>query len=207
MIRYFTFLLLGLMMSSCGNKKIITNYPNGNLMEQYEVSKEGKKNGEYKSYYETGKIREEATLKDDDYIGNRVLYYENGNVDTEENYASPGILEGEYKIYYKEGGIHIVKHYSKNVLTGLLTAYYPNGKIKEEVTMSDNQENGPFTEYFQNGNVQWKGTYLYGDNEFGLLEEWDSLGNMIKRMKCDSLAICRSFWKPGMPEVMYDTVK
>lgn len=195
------------MMSSCGNKKIITNYPNGNLMEQYEVSKEGKKNGEYKSYYETGKIREEATLKDDDYIGNRVLYYENGNVDTEENYASPGILEGEYKIYYKEGGIHIVKHYSKNVLTGLLTAYYPNGKIKEEVTMSDNQENGPFTEYFQNGNVQWKGTYLYGDNEFGLLEEWDSLGNMIKRMKCDSLAICRSFWKPGMPEVMYDTVK
>ena len=195
------------MMASCGNKKIITNYPNGNLMEQYEVSKEGKMNGEYKSYYETGKLREDATMKEGDYIGKRVLYFENGDVDTEENYVSPGILDGEYKIYYKEGGIHIVKNYKDNVLTGLLTAYYPNGKVKEEVTMSDNEENGPFTEYFENGIVQWKGTYLYGDNEFGLLEEWDSLGIMIKRMKCDSLAICRTFWKPGMPEVNYDTVK
>ena len=97
------------MLASCGNKNIITNYPNGNLMEQYEVSKEGKKDGKYKSYYETGKIREEATLKDDGYIGKRVLYYENGQVDTEENYASPGILDGEFKIYYKEGGIYIVK--------------------------------------------------------------------------------------------------
>ena len=61
--------------------------------------------------------------------------------------------------------------------------------------------------YYENGQIHWKGTYLNGDNEFGLLEEWDSLGTMIKRMKCDSMAVCRTFWRPGMPEVNYDTLK
>lgn len=207
-MKYSVALVLAyLLMISCGNKKITTNYPGGNLMEQYNTSKDGIKNGVYKSYFETGKLRENATFKDGDYIGLRTLYYENGNVDTEEKYNPAGILEGEYRIFYKEGGIHIIKNYVNNVLEGKLTVYYPNGKIKEEVTMGRNQENGPFKEYFQSGQLQWKGTYLNGDNEFGLLEEWDSLGNMIKRMKCDSLGICRTFWRPGMPEVNYDTVK
>ncbi|MCZ2100690.1 MAG: toxin-antitoxin system YwqK family antitoxin [Chitinophagales bacterium] len=207
MARLLIFVGFSFWIISCGNKKITTNYPNGSLMEQYETSKDGQKDGAYKSYYDNGKIREEATYKAGEYIGTRTLYFENGGIDTEENYSSPGILGGPYKTYYKEGGVHIVKNYQENVMTGTLIVYYPNGQIKEEVTMADNQENGPFQEYFQNGQLQWKGTYLNGDNEFGLLEEWDSLGNMVKRMKCDSLGICRTFWKPGMPEVNYDTVK
>ncbi|MBK7701221.1 MAG: hypothetical protein IPJ39_22090 [Saprospiraceae bacterium] len=70
--------------------------------------------------------------------------------------------------------------------------------------MSDNNENGPFTEYYENGQIHWKGTYLNGGNEFGLLEEAGFLGTMIKRMKCDSMAVCRTFWRLGMPEVNYD---
>lgn len=207
MYKFILCILLSVGLLSCGKKNVITNYPNGNMMEQYTSSKNGKKNGEYKSYYESGKLREVATFKDDEYIGKRIIYFENGNIDTEENYNSQGLLNGEYKVYYKEGGVHIVKHYKDNILTGLLTVYYPNGRVKEEVTMAKNEENGPFKEYFQNGTLQWKGTYLNGDNEFGLLEEWDSLGNLIKRMKCDSFGICRTFWRPGMPEINYDTVQ
>lgn len=206
MLKILISTVISILLISCNNKTITNNYPNGNIMEQF-TSKAGKKNGDYKSYYETGKLRETATYQDDDYIGKRTLYFENGNIDTEENYTKPGVLNGEYKIYYKEGGIHVLKNFNENILSGLMIVYYPNGKVKEEVTIVNNQENGPFREYFQNGQMQWKGTYLNGDNEFGLLEEWDSLGVMIKRMKCDSIGICHTFWKPGMPEVNYDTVQ
>ena len=32
-----------------------------------------------------------------------------------------------------------------------------------------------------------------GDNEFGLLERFDTTGTLIKKMMCDSMAICRTF--------------
>ena len=73
--------------------------------------------------------------------------------------------------------------------------------------MSNNEENGPFSEYFENGQIQWKGTYRNGDNEYGILYEYDSLGTPIKIMKCDTQAICRTIWKPGMPIINVDTVK
>lgn len=179
---------------NCGNKKVRISYDKGSIMEEYEVDNEGKKEGTYKSYYESGKIRELSTYKGDLLVGTRYLYFENGNVEIEEKYADGGILNGEQKVFYKDGQVQIVKNYENNELTGLLKVYYPSGKIKEEVTMRHNNENGPFTEYFENGQVQWKGTYLNGENEFGLLEEWDSLGAPIKKMLCDSFAICRTFW-------------
>lgn len=201
------FISIILISIGCGEKKVIQNYPNGNIMEEYTVNKENQKNGSYKAYFESGKIKETATYQNDQLIGKRTLYFENGKVETEENYSEPNVLNGEYKTYYDNGQLKLVKTYVNNVIQGTLKVYYPTGKIKEEVTMAENNENGPFVEYFENGQIQWKGSYLNGDNEFGLLEEWDSLGNPIKRMKCDSMAICRTFWRPGMPEVDYNTVK
>jgi len=204
---FFIFCIIIFVSYGCGDQKITKNYPNGNIMEEYTVNKEQKKNGEYKLYFENGKVKETATYQNDQLIGVRTMYYENGNIETEENYTEPNVLNGEYKTYYDNGQLKLVKIYKNNAIQGTLKVFYPTGKIKEEVTMVDNNENGPFVEYFENGQVQWKGTYLNGDNEFGLLEEWDSLGNPIKKMKCDSLAICRTFWRPGMPVVDYNTVK
>ena len=64
----------------------------------------------------------------------------------------------------------------------------------ERVTFEGNEENGPFEEYHQNGQIQWKGTYLKGENEYGLLEEFDEIGEPIKRMMCDEMAICKTIW-------------
>jgi antitoxin component YwqK of YwqJK toxin-antitoxin module len=207
MVKYFVLSLLIMTLISCGLEEIKTTHPNGTTKEQYTINKNGGKEGEYKAFSETGKLKEKAFYKNDALNGIRTLYYDNGNAEIEENYIDGGILHGTYKSYYEGGQLQLEKQYENNVLTGLVKVYYQNGKIKEEVTMHNNNENGPFTEYYENGQIHWKGTYLNGDNEYGLLEEWDSLGAPIKRMKCDSLAICRTFWKPGMPEVNYDTLK
>ena len=64
----------------------------------------------------------------------------------------------------------------------------------EEVLFKDNEENGPFVEYYDNGEIEWKGSYLNGDNEFGILEQYDRTGVLIKKMECDSLGACITVW-------------
>lgn len=204
------FIVVGLLMItlfSCGLEKVETTYLDGKIKEQYTLNKKGEKEGPFLAYNEVGQLKEKSLYKDGMLSGTRILYFDNGNVEIEENYIDGGTLHGTYKSFYEGGQLQIEKKYENNVLTGLVKVYYSSGKLKEEVSMQYNNENGPFTEYYENGQIHWKGTYLNGDNEFGLLEEWDSLGAPIKRMKCDSLAICRTFWKPGMPEVNYDTVR
>ena len=110
-------------------------------------------------------------------------------------------MEGIYQTFYPDGTIKLEKHFQNNTLVGTIKVYHPNGNLKEEVTIENNTENGPFKEYHSNGKIHWQGTYLNGDNEFGLLEEYDSTGMLIKKMMCDSNAVCITIWKPGMEEI------
>jgi antitoxin component YwqK of YwqJK toxin-antitoxin module len=72
------------------------------------------KNGEEKSYYINGKLREIINWKD-------------------------GKLEGEYKWYYKSGKLRVVSYYKDDKLEGERKYYYRNGK--EEITYWKNGKN------------------------------------------------------------------
>jgi antitoxin component YwqK of YwqJK toxin-antitoxin module len=185
---------------ACGNKKVEIKYDSGKIKESYHVDKQGKHHGVYLSYFENGSLKEESNYQAGHLSGMRKLFFEDGKVEIEEVYNSEGQLQGTYKVYYPTGQLQLEKEYKDNVIIGKIKVYYLDGKLKEEVTMENNEENGPFTEYYQNGAVHWKGSYRNGDNEYGLLEEFDSTGVILKKMMCDTLAICRTFWKQGMPE-------
>ena len=195
------------LLQSCGNKKVEIKNENGKVTEVYYLNKKGEKDGKYQLLFDSGKIREESNYKDGQLTGKRTLYFENGNVEVEELYIDDGLLNGPYKSYYSDGTLQLQKTYENNIITGIIKVYYPSGKIKEEVTISENEENGPFTEYYENGKIHWKGNYRNGDNEYGILYEYDSLGSALKIMKCDTMAICRTVWKPGMPSINVDTIK
>lgn len=194
-------------LQSCGNKKIETKNENGQVLEVFYVNKNGEKDGNYTAYFESGKIKEESKYSSGILTGKRTLYFETGKIEIEELYSEQGMLNGPYKLYYPNGTLKLEKTYVDNMIEGAIKVYYPSGKLKEDVSMSDNEENGPFTEFYENGKIHWKGTYRNGDNEYGVLYEYDSLGAPIKIMKCDTLAICRTVWKPGMPEINVDTIK
>jgi antitoxin component YwqK of YwqJK toxin-antitoxin module len=183
----------------CTDKKVKMYDDLGRITEEFYESKNHQKNGSYTAFYPSGKIREKCQYKNGTLTGKRILYYENGQIEIEETYSPSGLLHGPYYIYYDNGKLKLEKSYSENVMEGILKTYYPDGTLKEEVTMSNNTENGPFSEYYQNGQLHWKGTYRNGDNEYGLLYEFDSLAAPIKIMRCDTLAICRTIWKVGMP--------
>lgn len=59
----------------------------------------------------------------------------------------------------------------------------------EVVSFSDNEENGLFVEYYENGNLKVEGYYRNGDYEYGLLKLYDEIGELIKIMNCEN-GIC-----------------
>jgi antitoxin component YwqK of YwqJK toxin-antitoxin module len=197
-IAYLWMIILSL--SACGPKEIVTKYGSGKIKEKYQINDKSEKHGKYETFHDNGNRLESATYANGKLINTRSVYRYDGTLDFTETYDLAGLLDGPYIIYQTDGKtVQIQKNYKANILQGLLKAFYSNGKIKEEVNIVDNEENGPFTEYYQNGAIHWKGQYRNGDNEYGDLIEYDSLGIMIKKMLCDSQAICRTVWKAGMP--------
>ena len=57
----------------------------------------------------------------------------------------------------------------------------------------NNDENGPFREYYKNGNIKAEGTYINGPNEQGELKEYNEDGELIKIMSCTN-GICNTIW-------------
>jgi len=100
-------------------------YPTKKLKSECFVLK-GKKYGEYKKYYESGKI----------YI---ITNYVNNT------------LNGEFKLYYESEKIHIICYYVNNILQGDHKYYYENGQLHQNITYVDGKKNGPFEEYYENG--------------------------------------------------------
>ena len=104
------------------------------------------------------------------------------------------MIVGPYKTYFEDGTLSQEATYVNGMMQGDLKTYYKSGKIKEVVTMRDNEENGPFQEYYESGKIKWEGQFLNGDNEFGLLKNYNETGELVKKMMCDSLAVCTTIW-------------
>lgn len=186
------FLLLTIL--SCqNNNTVIVKNDKGVVVESYSILPDSTKNGIYNSFFDTGEKFEEANYINGVLEGSRTIFHKNGHPEMKETYKE-GILIDTHYTYYENGQLEISAPYSEGQLNGQLTAYYENGKVKEVVTMEGGNENGPFKEYYENGQIHWQGNYLNGDNEYGLLKEFDESGQLLKKMMCDSLAICRTIW-------------
>ena len=57
------------------------------------------------------------------------------------------------------------------------TIYYDNGTIKEIITYKDSLRDGPYRQYYSNGQIEIIGQYLYG-KETGRFLYYDSLENL-----------------------------
>ena len=72
--------------------------------------------------------------------------------------------------------------------------YYKNKQTREVVLFKNNDENGPFVEYYENGQLKAEGTYKGGDNEDGELKLYDENGVLIKIADC-VMGRCKTRWK------------
>lgn len=165
----------------------------GIVIESYQVSADSLKVGEARVYDDDGNLFDLSNYLNGKLNGKRTIYYRDGNIDTEENYEG-GSLEGVYTQYHSNGKVMQRGAYKNGTLEGEVISFYENGSIRESVTFTENIENGPFVEFYKTGKKQWEGTYRNGDNEFGILMEYDSTEQLIKKMDCDTLGMCRTIW-------------
>lgn len=192
---YFFILII---LASCNNKiEVVENKDdNGQLIEKYaRRTTDFAKEGVYIRYDSQGQIMEEANYSNDVLEGKRTLYFSSGKVEAIENYKN-GQIEGTYQAFYDDSQqlLELEGEYINGTMQGSWKRYYKNGQLMEDVIFADNEENGPFIEYFEDGKLKAKGSYLDGDNEHGLLEVYDEDGSLNRKMNCDK-GICKTFWK------------
>ncbi|MEM9544935.1 MAG: toxin-antitoxin system YwqK family antitoxin [Bacteroidota bacterium] len=187
------FLLMLSIIYGCGDKVIITHFETGEKQEEYQYTGDSLKHGEYKRYSQGGILLEQANYVEGKLNGERIIYNAKGEKEVSEIYEN-NELNGPFKEFHPNGKLKFLGTYTKNVLAGKVNVFYPSGKIKEEVQFADNVEDGPFKEFHENGNLKWEGTYRNGDNEFGLLKEYNEKGELIRKMMCDERAICTTTW-------------
>ena len=165
----------------------------GNVLEIYFMDLEKKqKEGQYKSFYTSGKLSNQANYVSDSLDGERRWFYENGQVEAVETFNMDA-YEGPYLSYFEDGTLRQKGQYVDNKASGVWTLYYESGNVKETVTFENNVENGPFEEFNEAGVLTAKGEYLNGDNEHGLLAIYNDEGTLIKKMQCDQ-GICHTTW-------------
>ena len=112
-------------------------YNDGILLFEGIVDEEGRRQGPWKEYFQTGELKSEGSYKDN-------------------------LKVGEWKYYYINGDLEQTGSYQRGLAGGLWIWYYPNGQVWREEEYFMGQEEGLSTEYSDSGTVLAQGNYVEG---------------------------------------------
>jgi antitoxin component YwqK of YwqJK toxin-antitoxin module len=178
-------LLLWITFASCSKRKVVIYDEQGRVAERYTIIKNDSsmKTGKYYAFYPDGQEKEFARYKKGKLHGVRILSHPNG-MPMQEEYYENGIYHGSFRSRFEDGKMKAAGFYEDGKMTGLWKFYYnqPRGQIKEEVTFSNNAENGPFREYHPNGELAAEGVYV-NELEHGLVRIYNENGILIKEIE------------------------
>lgn len=127
-------------------------YPVGNLVEEGNYVS-SRKEGLWKKYFPSTKLKSEITYKASRPFGKYTLYYENGNVEEDGNWERTKNT-GEFKRYHENGQLAQSFTFTESgKRSGKQVYYYPNGKLRLEGTWNEGLETGEQKEYYENGDL------------------------------------------------------
>jgi antitoxin component YwqK of YwqJK toxin-antitoxin module len=89
-------------------------------------------NGEYKIFYENGKVEEEGFWDLDKNTGKFKRYYSTGQISQDFNFNTNGKRNGNQKYYFENGTLNIDVEIKEGTENGKMKRYYPNGDLEEE---------------------------------------------------------------------------
>ena len=148
------------------NGKLISKLNNGNIWkgkiidwwdENAGIRKssvsydDGKKNGEYKSWYKNKNLKSEGFYRNDLMNGDWKFYYANGNI-----MADGSFLNGNGKKKNNTTKIPI------NGRTGNWTGWHENGVKWSELSFKNGKKHGVQKNWYDNGQKELQGEYEYG---------------------------------------------
>lgn len=138
----------------------------------------GKKEGLWKIYYETGSPRSIMEYRSGIVYGLVITFDHSGFVMKEEHYVD-GKLDGFCINYHNGGKIKSYATYSAGLLNGKKVVNYDDGSRQEESNWSMGKKNG-LTKWFYQGGKPLGEYYYTNDVNNGACILYDAKGNVIK---------------------------
>ena len=117
----------------------------------------GVKEGQEIMYYESGEKLQVANYKNGKYEGKITAYFKNGNIQSLISVVKE-LRFGETLEYYESGSIRVVRDFSSHDVQEA-TGFYESGVIGSKATLINNELDGIFEVYDENGNLAIKQLY------------------------------------------------
>lgn len=179
-----------------GEKQRISEemFYNSGTTRYLHTYKDNQPSGIWKFYYESGKLFAEADFSRSLTGDNWVFYYENGDriYDEKDEITILEITKDRCPItveggddfdkkqcqFYSNFGLRSEGNLKNNNREGLWTFYFENGNKQAEGNYAEDIQDGEHTIYHENGNVYYKGNYEKG-KRVGTWEFFDEQGRKI----------------------------
>ena len=144
-------------LSTKTNKKLM-RFSNGTIYMELEF-KDGEKDildGEFKEYYESGKLKTVGVYKDNLWHGRIKDYNENGILIADVMMKN-GVENGEDISYNANGSIKQKSTKLDGKMNGLVTAYDEDGVLTIDQVYENGEATGKYRQYFNDGTISHEG--------------------------------------------------
>lgn len=121
----------------------------------------GIQEGEEIKYYESGEKLHVANCKNGNYEGKFTVYFKNGKIQSHISFLK-GSRFGETIDYYESGSIRAVRNFSSHDVQEA-TGFYESGVIQSKATLINNELDGVFEGYDENGKLAIRQIYKHGE--------------------------------------------
>lgn len=172
-------------------------YMNGNLLKRGNCLSNGKLDGKYETWYESGKIKEQEFYQNGKLNGERKFWHESGGL-WEQAFYQDGKQIGEYKTWNNNGMLTTKNFYrDDNVIITLHNIWHPNGRLAQQDWRNETSS----------GHKEWNEygqpiAYRFGQN--GGEEEYK---NWYENGQFQSCGFIRNKQKNGRRRIWYENGK
>lgn len=135
-------------------------YENGWLRYEGIIDMNGKRQGLWKEYYQTGELRSKGKYVNSNPVGEWKFYFQDKSIEIIGNYDNKGRKSGEWIWFYITGDTMMIENYTDGELDGEFIEFDEDGRIVSQGTFVEGSEEGKWT-YYNNGYTE-KGSYYDG---------------------------------------------
>lgn len=121
----------------------------------------GKRTGTWKLYFESGKLKKQATYQNDIENGEEIFWFENGNLQKKGSYTN-GRLNGKYEWYFENGQKKQEGFFVNGKEDSTWKEWFENGKQKMVGHFTNFEKNGNWTWWDENGKITTSKNYTNG---------------------------------------------
>jgi antitoxin component YwqK of YwqJK toxin-antitoxin module len=140
------------------------SYPNDNLMYK-GYFKDSKPVGKMYRYFESGALKALLNYDNKSEYAHAWLHYEDGQLAAEGVYFN-SLKDSVWSYYsYYDHGLTTRETYNKGKRNGVMLNYFNNGNLSEKLTWVNDRKNGPWEQYFDNAILKFRGSYKDGKLE------------------------------------------